>query len=199
MDKEILASIFEPFFTTKGIGEGTGLGLATVYGIVKQNNGFINVYSEVNTGTTFRLYFPRHVGKIQPVKNPEIEKIDVTGYETILLVEDEEAILTMTALMLEHLGYTVITASNPIKALEIVTSYTQKIHLLMTDVVMPGMNGRDLSKKMYKHFPDMKCLFMSGYTPNVIVHHGVLDDEMQFIQKPFSRQELSAKIREVLG
>ncbi|WP_300457302.1 PAS domain S-box protein [Desulfobacula sp.] len=198
MDKEILGNLFEPFFTTKGIGEGTGLGLATVYGIVKQNNGFINVYSEVDKGTTFRLYFPRHAGKVHLAEKPVSKKTDETGWKTILLVEDEEAILKMATLMLERLGYSVIAASNPMEALKIGKSHAKQIHLLITDVVMPGMNGRELSKEMYKHFPDLKCLFMSGYTANVIAHHGVLDDDMQFIQKPFSRQDLAAKVREVL-
>jgi PAS domain S-box-containing protein len=199
MDKETISNLFEPFFTTKGIGEGTGLGLATVYGIVKQNNGFINVYSEPGKGTTFKVYLPRHVAKTQPSISPEPKKVSVTGSETILLVEDEEAILSMTVLMLERLGYNVIATSNPTEALiNAEKSNSQKIHLLMTDVVMPGMNGRDLSKEMNKHFPNLKCLFMSGYTANVIAHHGVLDDGVQFLQKPFSMQDLADKVREVL-
>ncbi len=198
MDKAILENLFEPFFTTKGIGEGTGLGLATVYGIVQQNNGFINVYSEVDKGTTFRLYFPRHVGKMPVTEKPESQKSDETGCETILLVEDEESILKMTAMMLERLGYNVLAASNPTEAMKIGKSHPEKINLLMTDVVMPGMNGRDLAKKMYQLFPTLKCLFMSGYTANVIAHHGVLDFGMQFIQKPFSRQDLATKVRKAL-
>ncbi len=198
MDKKTLENLFEPFFTTKGIGEGTGLGLATVYGIVKQNNGFINVYSEVNNGTTFSLYFPRHVGKVPSTENPEVQKIDEIGCETILLVEDELSIMKMTTMMLERLGYNVVSANSPTEAMKIAGSYPEKIDLLVTDVVMPGMNGRDLAKKMYQLFPDLKCLFMSGYTANVIAHHGVLDYGMQFIQKPFSRQDLSAKVKKVL-
>lgn len=197
MNKEILDNLFEPFFTTKGIGEGTGLGLSTVYGIVKQNNGFINVYSEPNTGTTFRIYIPMHVGKGLPTQNLA-KKIDSTGCETILLVEDEKAILTMTTMMLERLGYTVFKASTPEEAIKIGKSQAPKINLLMTDVIMPGMNGRDLAKKMTQLFPNIKCLFMSGYTANVIAHHGVLDYGIQFIQKPFSRQDLAEKIRNVL-
>ncbi len=198
MDKKILDKIFEPFFTTKGVGEGTGLGLATVYGIVKQNNGFIHVYSEPNQGTTFRIYFPRHGGKDLPTQKLASKKADSTGRETILLVEDEKAILTMVAIMLERLGYTVFAASNPDEAITIGTSKAGKIHLLMTDVVMPGMNGRALAKEMVQLVPNLKCLFMSGYTANVIAHHGILDSGMQFIQKPFSRKELAAKVREVL-
>ena len=198
MDKEILDNLFEPFFTTKGVGEGTGLGLATVYGIVKQNSGFINVYSEPDKGTTFRIYFPRYGENILPKQMPNAKKADASGCETILLVEDEEAILSMTKMMLERLGYSVIVSSNPMEALKTGKSHAKQIHLLITDVVMPGMNGRELSKEMYKHFPDLKCLFMSGYTANVIAHHGVLDDGMQFIQKPFSRQDLATKVRKVL-
>jgi CheY-like chemotaxis protein len=198
MDKEIINNLFEPFFTTKGIGEGTGLGLATVYGIVKQNNGFINVYSEPGKGTTFKIYLPRHVAKNQPSISPEPKTISATGSETILVVEDEEAILSMTVLMLERLGYTVIAALNPAEALKAAKSNPQKIHLLMTDVVMPGMNGRDLAKEMHKLFPKLKCLFMSGYTANTIAHHGVLDDGVQFLQKPFSMQDLAKKVRDVL-
>jgi len=198
MSKEVLDKLFEPFFTTKGLGEGTGLGLATVYGIIKQNNGFINVYSEPDKGTTFRIYLSRH-GENNLVKlKSESKEADARGCETILLVEDEEAILRMTAMMLERLGYTVLAASNTTVAINIGKSHHEKISLLITDVVMPGMNGRDLSKKMIQLFPDLKCLFMSGYTANVIAHHGVLDSGMQFIQKPFSRQDLAKKIREVL-
>lgn len=198
MDKKILDNLFEPFFTTKGVGEGTGLGLATVYGIVKQNKGFINVYSEPGQGTTFRIYFPSHAEKDLPGQKAETKGADATGSETILLVEDEEAILRMTMMMLERLGYTVLAASNPIKAIDLGKSHAEKIHLLMTDVVMPGMNGRNLAKEIFQLHPNIKCLFMSGYTANVIAHHGVLDDGMQFIQKPFSRQELAKKVREVL-
>jgi PAS domain S-box-containing protein len=198
MDKEILTNLFEPFFTTKDVGKGTGLGLATIYGIIKQNNGFINVYSEVDRGTTFRLYFPRHAGKVPRTEKSELEKIDKTGHETILVVEDEAAILEMTTMMLERLGYKVLAASDPFKALEMGHAYPEKINLLMTDIVMPGMNGRDLSKKMNQLFPNLKWLFMSGYTANVIAHHGVLDDGVQFIQKPFSRQDLASTVRDIL-
>ncbi|MFH2093292.1 MAG: PAS domain S-box protein [Pseudomonadota bacterium] len=198
MDKEILDNLFEPFFTTKGVGEGTGLGLATVYGIVKQNKGFINVYSEPNKGTTFRIYFPRHAKKDLPKQKPESKETDAAGCETILLVEDEEAILEIMTMMLDGLGYTVLAASNPTKAVEIGRSHKNKIDLLITDVVMPGMNGRDLAKRIAELFPTLKCLFMSGYTANVIAHHGILDQGVRFIQKPFSRQEFAKKVREVL-
>jgi PAS domain S-box-containing protein len=196
MDKKILDNLFEPFFTTKDFGEGTGLGLATVYGIVKQNNGFIKIYSEPDKGTTFKIYLLRHENDL-PEQRSDSKKIDSRGCETILLVEDEAAILKITTMMLERLGYKVLSASNPNEAINMGKSL-KKIDLLMTDVVMPMMNGRDLSKKMQHIFPTLKCLFMSGYTANVIAHHGVLDDGMQFIQKPFSRQALAKKVRDIL-
>ena len=198
MDKKILDNIFEPFFTTKDIGQGSGLGLATVYGIVKQNNGFINVYSEPGRGTTFKIYLPRHMkteGREQTTVSAEVA---ATGHETILLVEDEKAILTMTSMMLELLGYTVLTASAPSQAIRISRSYSGRIDLLMTDVVMPEMNGRDLAEKLLHLFPNLKCLYMSGYTANAIAHHGVLDKGVHFIHKPFTKQSLSTKLREVL-
>ena len=198
MDKQVLDKLFEPFFTTKGVGQGTGLGLATVYGIVKQNNGFINVYSELGEGTTFKIYLPVH--SIPAVSNQKnFTKTSLTGNERILLVEDEKAILRMTKMMLERLGYTVLTASTPNEAISIVeASNFNAIHLIITDVIMPEMNGRDLSKKLLRLNPDLKCLFMSGYTANVIAHHGVLDTGVQFINKPFSTQDLATKVREVL-
>ena len=198
MDQKTLDNLFEPFFTTKDIGQGTGLGLATVYGIVKQNDGFINVYSEPGEGTTFKLYLPVYSETVVS-KQKTFKETSLTGNETILLVEDEKAILRMTKMMLERLGYTVLTASAPKEAILIVeASNINTIHLLLTDVVMPEMNGRDLSKKLLIMHPDLKCLFMSGYTANVIAHHGVLDTGVQFINKPFSTQDLSTKVREVL-
>ncbi|MBU8870183.1 MAG: response regulator [Gemmatimonadales bacterium] len=198
MDRETQDNIFEPFFTTKDAGQGTGLGLATVYGIVKQNNGFINVYSEPGEGTTFKIYIPRHTEALMPAQKKDSVAETKKGDETILLVEDEKAILRMTVMMLERLGYTVLSASSPGEAVKIEKSHSGKIDLLMTDVVMPGMNGRDLSRKLFQTIPDLKCLFMSGYTANVIAHRGVLDEGVQFIQKPFSLHDLAAKIREVL-
>ncbi|MBU1193712.1 MAG: PAS domain S-box protein [Proteobacteria bacterium] len=198
MDKKTLDKLFEPFFTTKKIGQGTGLGLATVYGIVKQNNGFINVYSEPGEGTTFKIYLPVH-SEPAVSKQKDFKKTSLTGNETILLVEDEEGILRMTKMMLERLGYSVLIASTPNEAISIVeASNINTIHLLMTDVVMPEMNGRDLSKILLSMHPGLKCLFMSGYTANVIAHHGVLDTGVQFINKPFSSQDLATKVREVL-
>ncbi|MBI9086494.1 MAG: PAS domain S-box protein [Desulfobacterales bacterium] len=199
MDRKTLKMIFEPFFTTKDVGQGTGLGLSTVYGIVKQNDGFITVYSEPDEGTTFKIYFSRHIEKVTQPKSRQIKEADTGGDETILLVEDEKGILQMTTMMLERLGYTVLPASTPAEAIYIGESYAGKIDMLMTDVVMPEMSGWDMAKKLMQSYTDLKCLFMSGYTANVIAHHGVLDEGIQFINKPFSKQELASKVREVLA
>ena len=193
-----VVTIFEPFFTTKEQGKGTGLGLATVYGIVKQNNGFINVYSEPGQGTTFRIYLPRHGAEEKmPQENEQVEP-ERGGSETILLVEDEQTILNMATIMLERLGYTVLTASTTKEAVDLAGSQEGRIHLLLTDVVMPDMNGRDLSMRLKELHPDLKVLFMSGYTADVIAHRGVLDEGINFIQKPFSNKDLAVKVREAL-
>jgi len=198
MDKQIQEHLFEPFFTTKEIGKGTGLGLATVYGIVKQNNGFINVYSEPGQGTALRIYLPRHEAALQslPKKGPATP--DARGSETILLVEDEPRILRMTTMMLERLGYTVLPARTPGEAMGLAGEHAAGIHLLMTDVVMPDMNGRVLAERLQVLNPDLKVLFMSGYTANVIAHRGVLESGVYFIQKPFSKKELAEKVRAAL-
>ena len=199
MDKETLAHIFEPFFTTKGVGKGTGLGLATVYGAVKQNNGFIDVYSEPGKGTTFTIYLPRHAGRAAQMRTEGAAAGPaLRGHETVLLVEDEPAILKLTTEMLERQGYTVLAAPSPGKAISLVREHPGEIHLLMTDVVMPEMNGRDLAGNLLSIYPHFKILFMSGYTANVIAHHSVLDEGVYFIQKPFSMKNLAAKVREVL-
>nr|WP_319491524.1 PocR ligand-binding domain-containing protein [uncultured Desulfobacter sp.] len=199
MDKETLANIFEPFFTTKSAEKGSGLGLSTVFGIVKQNNGFINVYSEQGQGTTFKIYLPEHQ-QISLQKNERrIQSEEYLGNETILLVEDEPSIIRLTRLMLERLGYTILSASTPGKAIKIATGSGVSIDMLITDVVMPEMNGKDLAKTLTGHFPDLKCLFMSGYTANVIADHGVLDSGVHFINKPFSKQTLAKKVRDVLN
>jgi two-component system, cell cycle sensor histidine kinase and response regulator CckA len=199
MDKETLANLFEPFFTTKDVDRGTGLGLATVYGIVKQNDGFINVYSEPDQGTTFKIYLPRHLSKTVSLPEKEPDKPSERGHETVLLVEDEPSILKMTRMMLEREGYKVLAAGTPGEAIRLANEHAGEIHLLMTDVVMPEMNGRDLAKNILSLYPHLKCLFMSGYTANVIAHHGVLDEGVQFIQKPFAKQDLAIKVRGVLN
>ena len=198
MDKDTLAHIYEPFFTTKEMGKGTGLGLSTVYGIVRQNNGFMNVYSEFNQGTTFRIYLPRYTENDESPHLIGIEPPVALGQETILLVEDEPAILAMTKVMLERLGYTVLPANTPSEAIRLAELNKSNIDILLTDVVMPEMTGRDLVRLMRPLYPNLRTLFMSGYTANVIAHHGVLDQGVQFIEKPFSKKDLAAKIKEVL-
>ncbi|MFA6899852.1 MAG: PAS domain-containing protein [Desulfurivibrionaceae bacterium] len=198
MDRETQAHIFEPFFTTKGIGEGTGLGLATVYGIVKQNNGFINVYSEPGKGTMFTIYLPRYVGQIEQEQTERAAESAKRGCETILLVEDERAILEMTKKMLEKQGYTVLAASTSGEAMRLAREHASEINLLITDVVMPEINGLDLANNLLALSPHFKRLFMSGYTADVIGQHGLVAEGVAFIQKPFSRQDLAAKVREVL-
>ena len=198
MDKETLDNLFEPFFTTKNLGEGTGLGLAIIYGIVEQNNGFINVYSQPEQGTTFKIYIPRNT-EISAIETRQYERKDLQkGHETILLVEDETVILQMTKLMLERLGYKVLATSNPKEAIRISNQSREEIHLLMSDVVMPLMNGRKLAEIILKSFPNMKCLYMSGYSANIVAPKGVLDTGINFIGKPFSKQRLAVKLREIL-
>ncbi|MFZ1986549.1 MAG: response regulator [Desulfatitalea sp.] len=198
MDKVTLSHIFEPFFTTKEVGEGTGLGLATVYGAVKQNKGFITVDSESGKGTTFTIYLPRHMGEISQAWTEDAQGAVMGGQETILLVEDEPGVLKLTKMMLERRGYTVLAANKPGEANRLAREHPSQIHLLITDVIMPGMNGRELWQQIGELRPDTKCLFMSGYTANVIAHRGVLDEGVHFIQKPFSKKDLAAKVREVL-
>ncbi|MGD9366824.1 MAG: PAS domain S-box protein [Desulfobacteraceae bacterium] len=198
MSKEVIDQLFEPFFTTKQLGKGTGLGLATAYGIVKQNGGFINVYSEPGEGSTFKVFFPR-VDR-EAVK-PALAKVSEAprGHgETVLLVEDEAAILEVCQTMLEGLDFTVLTARKPSEALRLAQSYSGKIHLLITDVVMPEMNGRQLAELLRELRPELKCMFSSGYTANVIAHHGVLNEGVQFLQKPYSLNDLATKIQETL-
>lgn len=198
MDKETLAKVFEPFFTTKEVGKGTGLGLAMVYGVIKQNDGFINVYSEPGQGTTFRVYLPRHITNKTPAPDKTADTSNLTGHETILLVEDEPSILKMTSMMLKQQGYSVIEASTPGTAIQLAQKHSAEIQLLMTDVIMPEMNGHDLSQKILSFHPGVKCLFMSGYTASVIDQKGILEEVIHFIQKPFSMDSLSQKLREAL-
>ena len=198
MDRKTIDNLFEPFFTTKALGKGTGLGLATVYGIVKQNNGFISVISKPNQGATFKLYLPRYVEQFKIEMDKAFQANLPKGHETILLVEDEESILKLTKMMLERMGYNVMAVSKPHDAIQICKNSKEEIHLLMTDVVMPLMNGRDLAETISDSCPNIKYLFMSGYTSNVIAHRGILDEGINFITKPFSRQTLSLKLREIL-
>jgi len=199
MDEETQTQIFEPFFTTKGVREGTGLGLATVYGIVKQNQGFINCSSEPGQGTTFRIYL-RVYAAGQAGQAPEGAEaaLPAHGHETVLLVEDESAILALGTRILERLGYQVLAASTPGKAIRLAEEHSGEIQLLITDVVMPEMNGRDLAKRLLSLYPNLKRLFMSGYTADVIAHHGVLEEGVHFLQKPFSMKQLEIDVREAL-
>lgn len=198
MDKETLQHVFEPFFTTKASGEGTGLGLATVYGIVKQNDGLIHVYTEVGEGTSFRIYFPR----FSETQGREIlrSKPDelVGGAETIFIVEDEELILDLGVRMLNQLGYQVITAKSPEEAVLLFGSLEKKPDLLLTDVIMPEMNGPELARRLMEIRPELKCLYMSGYTADVIAHRKILEKDVHFIQKPFSIETLAAEVRAAL-
>jgi|GEM_PF-1968127 len=199
MDKETTDNMFEPFFTTKKAGKGTGLGLSTVYGIVRQNNGFINVYSEPEKGTTIKIYLAHHTEQPEQAL-PEKQVQMPSGHgETILVVEDEAVILELACAMLEQLGYTALAAASPEEALHLTKTHLNPVHLLVTDVVMPGMNGRDLAAQLTQLCPDLKVVFMSGYTANVIAHHGVLDPGVHFLQKPFSMDDIAAKVHAVLG
>jgi CheY-like chemotaxis protein len=199
MDRETIDKIFEPFFTTKEVGRGTGLGLATVYGIVKQNNGFINVYSEPGKGTTFKIYLARHTDLVSESPDESQTGAPVGHGEVILVVEDEDAILNFGKRVLEEIGYTVLTAASPSHALSLAKKHPAEIDLLLTDVVMPEMNGKQLSHQLHELCPGLTTLFMSGYTDDVIAHRGVLDKGVNFIQKPFSKKDLAAKVHKLLS
>ncbi len=198
MDEETQSQIFEPFFTTKGLGKGTGLGLSTVYGIVKQNNGFINVESEPGIGTIFMIYLPCHEDGNNQTLTLNRKESAPRGQETILLVEDEDVILDLGTRILSSLGYTVLQANTPGEAIQLARQHAGRIQLLLTDVVMPEMNGRDLADRLQAEYPDLKCIYMSGYTADVIAHHGVLAEGINFIQKPFSSSNMATKVRNVL-
>jgi two-component system, cell cycle sensor histidine kinase and response regulator CckA len=197
MDQEILRHLFEPFFTTKEPGHGTGLGLATVYGIVKQSGGNIWVYSEVGQGTTFKVYLPR-VGQPLDSVTPRQPKSSLRGTETVLLVEDENGVRSVARRMLEGHGYSVLEATDGLNAIELVRQHDGPIHLLVTDVVMPHMSGRDVADEITARLPGIKVLFLSGYTAHAIAHRGVLDSKTPFLEKPFTLVSLASKVREVL-
>lgn len=199
MNAETKARIFEPFFTTKPQGKGTGLGLATCYGVMKQSGGHISVYSEPGHGTSFKAYFPRVNDEAQEVAEDEIPDHKLNGSETILLVEDEAVVRDLTAAVLKARGYTVLQAKDGMEALKVSKNHRRRIHLLLTDTVMPGMNGRELAEQLLAKRPDTKVLYMSGYTDKAIVQHGILDPDIAFLQKPFKARALAAKVREVLG
>lgn len=199
MDQETLAQIFEPFFTTKGLGHGTGLGLATVYGIVKQNHGFIYAYSEPGKGTTFKIYLPGIAAETAATTGTRKTEAPSGRGETVLLAEDDKSVGEMCRRFLEALDYKVLAAETPAEALKLVEQHPGDIHVLLTDVVMPGMDGRQLAQRISAVKPGVKVVFMSGYTADVIARRGVLDDGVQFLSKPFTRDDLARKLREVLG
>jgi CheY-like chemotaxis protein len=199
LEKETMSQIFEPFFTTKAVGQGTGLGLSMVYGIVKQSQGHIWVYSEPGQGTTFKIYLPRYGQPPQSLtESLPLPGIAAGGAETILLVEDETGVREVVCRLLEQAGYRVLAAADSQDALRLGRDYPGPIHLLFTDVVMPGMGGRELANRIQPQHPHLKILFMSGYTENAIIHHGVLDSGIAFINKPFKYETLAKKVREVL-
>ena len=196
MDPETLSHAFEPFYTTKAPGKGTGLGLPMVYGVVKQNDGYIDVASAKGQGTVVQIYLPRHGDKASDAPPDAPPVLPATGHKTILLVEDEPAILAMTAEVLDNLGYAVRAAHSPVEAVRMAKEHAGEIHLLLTDVVMPGMNGRDLARTLRDLRPGLRFLFMSGYSADIIARDGILDEGMNFLHKPFTKAALAAKVRE---
>jgi CheY-like chemotaxis protein len=199
MTPEVVSRVFEPFFTTKGVGKGSGLGLAMVHGIVHQNAGAIVVHTELGHGSAFRLYLPRHVKGDAALARAAAQSHHPGRGETVLLVEDEPSLRVMSQTMLERLGYRVLPARLPSLALELAQLHPGNIHLLVTDVIMPEMNGRELLVRLRERLPALACLYISGYPADVIAHHGVLDSEVHFLPKPFSFGELAAKVSDVLS
>jgi signal transduction histidine kinase/CheY-like chemotaxis protein len=198
MDEGTRARLFEPFFTTKEMGKGTGLGLAMVYGIVKQSDGHIAIETEPGRGTTFRVYLPR-CDSTAGAKTRRRSRAELVGNETVLLVEDDDSVRRVTASMLRSLGYQVVEATGGVEALRSCREHSGPIHLLLTDVVMPMMNGREVANRVKAIVPGVKTLFMSGYTDDSILRHGVLDEGVPFLSKPLSHDSLGGKVREVLG
>jgi len=199
MDKKTLEHIFEPFFTTKEVGKGTGLGMSTVYGIIKQNNGFIWVYSEPGQGSTFKVYLPKIKGAAEPEGKEQSPVDDPIGSGTVLIVEDDNGLRKLAQEVLQNYGYRLLVAENGEDALRVSKEHNGPIHLLLTDVIMPKMGGKKLAERLQPLYPQMKVIYMSGYTDNAIVHHGVLAPELNFIQKPFTPEGLARKVKKALG
>jgi signal transduction histidine kinase/CheY-like chemotaxis protein len=198
MDEETQKNIFEPFFTTKRAGAGTGLGLATVYGIVKQSRGWITLFSEPGKGSSFKIYLPRLSNGFPTPQNAEADSTQPGGSETVLVVEDQEEVRSYAAQVLEAHGYTVLAAPDGPSAITLAERHSGPIHILITDVVLPGMNGRQLADRLTTLRPEMKVLYTSGYTQEVIAHHGVLDADVAYLAKPYTPEALAAKLRELI-
>ncbi len=197
MDAETQAHAFEPFYTTKELGNGTGLGLAVIHGAVSQNGGRVELYSEPGHGTSFKIYLPRAQGEQTPPKTEALPQPSM-GTESILLTEDDDGVRQLAVAMLQGFGYRVPASAEPSEALTWLTSSSEPIDALVTDVIMPGMNGRELAGAVLAQRPNTKVLYVSGYTANVIVHHGVLKPGVEFLAKPYSREGLARRLREVL-
>jgi CheY-like chemotaxis protein len=198
MDEAVQAHLFEPFFTTKDEGRGTGLGLSTVYGIIKQSEGHIDVRSAVGEGATFKIYFPAATEAVQKGEAAQTPSSMMRGTETILLVEDEEIVRVLATRVLGNFGYKILEAADGMEALEVCEHHEGPIDLVVTDVVMPGMSGTDLAGALESVIPQTPVLFISGYTGGALIEHGVLEEGMSFLQKPFSRERLAQKVRELL-
>jgi CheY-like chemotaxis protein len=198
MTPEVKERIFEPFFTTKGNEKGTGLGLSTAYGIVKQSGGDIWVYSEPGKGTTFKIYLPCVEGPLEEWKERVVEEEMPHGEETILIVEDNDEVRQLAMQVLERQGYRVLEAANGNETLRICKEYKDKIHLMVSDVVMPGMSGRELAEQIKSLHPEIKVLYTSGYADERIIHYGVLREGVNYIQKPFTMEGLARKVREAI-
>jgi len=198
MDAATLSHVFEPFFTTKPMGKGTGLGLATVYGIVKQSGGSIQVESEAGRGTDFHIYLPAVEGELHVQPERSASQKVAGGWETILIAEDEPDLRELTRIFLESYGYKVLEASSADKAIQTAEIFAEPIHLLLTDVIMPGKSGRQLAERILSKRPQTKIVYMTGYTDDMVVQHKVLEPGVQLLQKPFTRVELAMKVRSTL-
>jgi len=198
MDDELKSKIFDPFFTTKGVGKGTGLGLSTIYGIVKQNNGQINVYSEINQGSTIKIYWPCNEAELEQIDDTSQDSEVFTGNEKILFVEDDEAVREFAVAALQDIGYTIFHAEDAVKAIDLVKKDKINFDLLITDLVMPEINGKELADFLSVSIPDLKVIYTSGYTAGYLKGKDIINENLKFLQKPYSLKDISHKIREVL-